>query len=144
MSGNEKIPRLVLVASEAGKITFQIDVEAIPGATMSELLDAHDWLVGIAGTLRDRTFDTTLLDEEIARRRFDRNGDEDVECAAEDVVREVLMDEICEFTPRDLLRYLRAHADVLGLVRAVASSDDVPSLLRQRASCAFDALGSGR
>ncbi|NUN49622.1 MAG: hypothetical protein HUU15_12415 [Candidatus Brocadiae bacterium] len=144
MSGSGKVPRLVLVASDAGKVTFQIDTSAIPGATLAELLDARDWLISLAGTLRDRAFDTAPLDEEIARRPFDPQGDEDLEYAAEDVAREMLMDEVCEFAPRDLLRYLRAHAEVLGLARAVADTGDVPPLLRQRASCALEALGGGR
>jgi hypothetical protein len=144
MSGGEKVPRLVLVGSDSGKVTFAIDAGAVPGATLAELIDARDRLIGLAGTLRDRAFDTTPLDEEIARRPFDPQGDEDLECAAEDVVREMLMNEICEFSPRHLFRYMRSHADVLGLARAVADSGDVPPLLRQRASCALQALGGGR
>lgn len=144
MSGSEKVPRLVLVASEAGKVTFQIDVAAVPGATMKDLLDARDWLIGLAGTLRDREFDTTPLDEGIARRPFNPQGDEDLESAAEDVVREMLMDEIVEFAPRTLWRLLRAHGDLAALVTAVAGRADVPPLLRQRASCALEALGGCR
>lgn len=144
MSGSEKVPRLVLVASDAGKIMFRIDEGAIPGATMAELLDARDWLIGLGGTLRDRAFDTTPLEEEIARRPFDTNGDEDLECAAEDVVREMLMDEIVEFAPRTLWRLMRAHGEVAALVTAVAERADVPPLLRQRASCALEELGHGQ
>jgi hypothetical protein len=144
MSGGEKVPRLVLVGSDSGKVTFAIDAGAVPGATLAELLDARDWLIGLAGTLRDRAFDTAQLDEEIARRPFDPAGDKDLESAAEDVVREMLMNEICEFAPRDLLRYMRPHAEVLGMARAVADGGDVPPLQRQRASCALQALGGGR
>lgn len=61
MSGSEKVPRLVLVASEAGKVTFRIDASAVPGATMEELLDARDWLIGLAETLRDRGMSRVLL-----------------------------------------------------------------------------------
>ncbi|MCC6738224.1 MAG: hypothetical protein IT452_04200 [Planctomycetia bacterium] len=144
MSGSEKVPRLVLVESDAGKVTFKIDVPAIPGATMEELLDARDWLIGLAGTLRDRAIDTAPIDEEIARRPFDPEGDEDLESAAEDVVREMLMEEIVEFAPRTLWRLMRAHGEVTALVSVVATSGDVPQLLRQRASCALEALGGGR
>lgn len=144
MSGSEKVPRLVLVGNEAGKVSFRIDVPALPDATLEELLDARDWLFGLAGILRDRSFDTTPLDEEIARRPFDPQGDEDLESTAEDVVREMLMDEIVEFAPRTLWRFMRAHDEVKALVNAVAANTDVPPLLRQRASCALEALGGGR
>lgn len=144
MSEPKPLPRLVFVASESGKITFRIDLPALPEASMKELLDARDWLIGLAGTPAAPGFDVAPVDEEIARRPFDPHGAEDVECAAEDVVREMLMERVVDFAPRHLLHYLLAHDEVIALARAVAERDDVPPLLRQRAACALEALGSDR
>ncbi|MCE9584588.1 MAG: hypothetical protein K8T20_19025, partial [Planctomycetes bacterium] len=110
-----------------GKVVAHADLTALPTATTADLLDARDWLVELART-NDGHADVGPIEAEIARRPFDPAGDRDVEAAAEDVVREMIMDAIVDLAPRQLFPYLLVHSELMALVKAVAERSDVPPL----------------